>query len=114
MDSDQKRTWSRIADAPANYYVTASDQEREIMREWLTTMLRERTVQITFEKADGAERTMPCTLQESLLPVVPVSESKSGSPRKYNPDVCVVYDPERSVWRSFRWDRLKRIEFRIG
>lgn len=110
MDSDQKRTWANIANAPAPYYVTASDQEREIMRDWMATLLRERTVNITFDKADGTERTMPCTLQEFLLP----KTQESGKSVKYNPDVCRVFDPERQVWRSFRWDRLKRIEFDIG
>jgi len=110
MDADRQRTWAHIADAPASYYVTASDSEREIMREWVTGLLRERTVQITFAKADGEVRTMPCTLEETQLPML----VESRKPVKYNPDVCRVFDPERQVWRSFRWDRLQRIEFRIG
>jgi hypothetical protein len=111
MDADQKRTWAAVAAAPATYYVTASDEERAIMRDWLTGLMRERTVNLTFDKADGVERTMPCTLAESVLPPVKNTETKTV---KYNPDVCRVFDPDRQVWRSFRWDRLKRIEFTIG
>jgi len=110
MDADQQRTWSAIAGSPATYYVQASDSERQIMREWTMSVMRERTVHITFDKADGTERTMPCTLQESVLP----NRSQDAKPVKYNPDVCRVFDPERQTWRSFRWDRLKRIEFDIG
>jgi hypothetical protein len=111
MDADQRRTWAAVADAPAPYYVTASDEEREVMRDWLMAVMRECTVDITFDKADGTERTMPCTLQESALPPVKNTDNKTV---KYNPDVCRVFDPDRQVWRSFRWDRLKRIEFQIG
>lgn len=111
MDANQQRTWAAVADAPAPYYVTASDEEREVMRDWLTGLMRERTVNLTFDKADGTQRTMPCTLQESALPPVKNADTKTV---KYNPDVCRVFDPDRQVWRSFRWDRLKRIEFQIG
>jgi hypothetical protein len=110
MDADQKRTWAAMANAPATYYVRASDKEREVMRDWLTRLMRERTVNLTFDKADGTERTMPCTLKESVLP--PIRDP--ARPVKYSPDVCRVFDPDRQVWRSFRWDRLKRIEFQIG
>jgi hypothetical protein len=111
MNADQQRTWATLAKAPASYYVRASDEERQIMRDWLTGLMRERIVNLTFDKADGTERTMPCTLLESVLPPIKTSGEKSV---KYNPDVCKVFDPDRQVWRSFRWDRLKRIEFKIG
>ena len=111
VNSDQQRTWAHLTDDVSNYYVQASDSEREIMRSWVRGILLERTANITFVKADGSERTMPCTLQET---VVPKSTKTSASDRKYNPDVCVVFDPDRQVWRSFRWDRMKRIEFTLG
>jgi len=111
MNTDQQRMWNTIADQPSTYYVGASESEREIMREWIRGVLRTHGARITFTKADGTERTMPCTLQESRLPRT-TTDTKTD--RKYNPDVCVVFDPERQVWRSFRWDRMKRIEFELG
>lgn len=110
MHIDQQRTWNLLSNDPGNFYVNGSDEERALLREWTTGLLRERTVNITFDKADGTERTMPCTLQEQQLPKTTASQQ----PVKYNPDVCRVFDPERQVWRSFRWDRLKRIEFELG
>jgi hypothetical protein len=112
MNTDQLRVWGELSGQEQPYYVTASESERQIMREWLTGLLRTNTspVRVTFEKADGTERTMPCTLHETAVPKL---QQTSGD-RKYNPNVCVVFDPERQVWRSFRWDRIKRIEFELG
>jgi hypothetical protein len=114
MNTDQLKIWGMLADQDQPYYVTASETERQTMREWVTGLLQTNVdpVRITFIKADGTERTMPCTLNESLLPAKHTSEKDSE--RKYNPNVCVVFDPERQVWRSFRWDRMKRIEFELG
>ena len=111
MNTDQQRLWDIISDQPSTYYVGASEAEREIMREWVRSVLQQHGARITFVKADGTERVMPCTLQEGVVPRTP---EKTTADRKYNPDVCVVFDPDRQVWRSFRWDRLKRIEFELG
>jgi hypothetical protein len=40
--------------------------------------------------------------------------NEGREPREPRPDVCVVWDCEKSSWRSFRYDRLKRIEFSLG
>ena len=110
MNSDQQRTWSAISNQPGNYYVSANDQERETMREWVKGLLREREATIEFIKADGETRVMTCTLSES---VVPKTENKNTD-RKPNPDICVVWDVNKGAWRSFRWDRMKKIEFTLG
>ncbi len=112
MNTDQLKIWGLLAEQDQPYYVNASEEERQIMREWITGVLRSNAapVLVTFVKVDGTERTMPCTLNEDLMPKLP--ETSNG--RKYNPNVCVVFDPERQVWRSFRWDRMKRIEFTLG
>lgn len=112
MNTDQLKAWSAIADQPATYYVNANENERKIMRDWVTSVLREREVTVTFNRADGAERVMLCTLQESVVPQQIVRENPE--PRKYNPDVCAVWDVKQGAWRSFRWDRITRIEFDIG
>ena len=110
MNLEQQLAWDTLSDHGFTYYQKASPEERRIMREWVQGILRERTVQITFVKADGTERTMPCTLNESQLPPRPVTENT----RARSEEVCAVWDPEREVWRSFRWDRVRRIEFTLG
>jgi hypothetical protein len=110
MNFEQSQTWRALSNDAGNYYCQASESERELFRSWVKSILHTEQVQVTFVKADGTERTMPCTLQESVLPKPVATESR----RKYNEDICVVFDPERAVWRSFRWDRLKRIQFTFG
>jgi len=112
MNTDQLKIWGLLAEQDQSYYVNASEEERQIMREWITGVLRFNSVPVlvTFVKADGTERTMPCTLNEDLLP----KSQQANNERKYNSNVCVVFDPDRQVWRSFRWDRMKRIEFTLG
>ena len=112
MNTDQKKLWSVISDQPATYYVTASEEERAEFREWTRGLLQEREVVVDFEKADGEFRSMKCTLREDLGAKYTVNENKN--PRKPNLDVCVVWDTAQQAWRSFRWDRVKRIQFDLG
>jgi hypothetical protein len=60
---------------------------------------------------------MICTLSGEKGAKYAVNENKedaTASKKKPNDDVCVVWDCTQNAWRSFRWDRLKRIEFAIG
>jgi hypothetical protein len=109
MNTDQLAVWRAISDQPATYYVTASEEERNEFRNWVRGLLQERAVTVDFEKADGAFRSMKCTLREDLGAKYSMTESKN--PRNPNPDVCVVWDTAQQAWRSFRWDRVKRIQF---
>ena len=112
MHTDQLKVWSAISGQPASYYVNASEEEREIMREWLRGLLREREVTVDFEKANGEFRSMKCTLCEDLGAKYTVNENKVS--KKPNSDVCVVWDTGQQAWRSFRWDRMHRIQFDLG
>lgn len=112
MNADQLRTWSHISEQPAQYYVTASDEERECFRNWVRGLLQEREITVDFEKADGAFRSMKCTLREDLGAKYSMNENKNT--KKPNPEVCVVWDTNQAAWRSFRWERVKRIQFDLG
>ena len=57
---------------------------------------------IVFKKVDGTERTMKCTLNETLLPKREVTESA----RKVNDSIQTVFDLELNQWRSFKWDNF--------
>ena len=65
---------------------------------------------ITFTKVDGTERTMPCTLDPSLLPVVLTENEEKRVPRKLNSDTLRVFVTDINEWRSFRIENLKKIE----
>jgi hypothetical protein len=61
--------------------------------------------QVTFTKVDGVERTMPCTLDPTILPKIDINEEKR-IPRKLNPDVLRVYVTDIEQWRSFRIENV--------
>jgi len=64
---------------------------------------------ITFTKIDGTERTMICTLDPTILPVVEIKEEKAV-PRKLNMETLRVFVTDIREWRSFRIENLKSIE----
>ena len=74
---------------------------KEIIKQALQTKVGT----VIFTKADGSERTMRCTLQESFLPA-PVTESTEPKIRGNNPDTLSVWDVEAEGWRSFRIDSI--------
>ena len=110
MTFEKDQIWRTLTDDPGNYYCQASNFEREQFRQWVDGLLRDGEVVIDFVKADGEFRSMKCTLNEGLGAKYSGNESK----KKSNPDVCVVWDLNRGAWRSFRWDRLKKVQFDIG
>ena len=67
MSNDQARMWQDLQGQPGNYYLTASDSEKELFRDWVRNLLTEdREVTVDFTKANGDFRSMKCTLNESL------------------------------------------------
>ena len=64
---------------------------------------------LRFTKLDGTERTMPCTLDPAILPVVEITEEKKV-PRKINPDTIRVYVTDINEWRSFRIENVIEIK----
>lgn len=114
MNTDQLKVWSAVSNEPASYYVNASEQERKRFRDWLISHLRYGEVTVDFVKADGDFRSMKCTLSESHGAKYVVNENQEKPKKKHNPEVCVVWDVNQSAWRSFRWDRIRKIEFSIG
>lgn len=67
-------------------------------------------VEVTFTKVDGTLRTMPCTLNEALLPVVeqitPTADTPPPRVKKFNPAVMSVYCTDKQEWRSFRVENV--------
>jgi hypothetical protein len=116
MNFEETAMWQRLTNGDANYYTEAAEPEREEFRQMIKSRLLTDQVTIEFEKADGTVRAMVCTLNETKGAKYVVNENKADtatSKKKPNQDVCVVWDCTQNAWRSFRWDRLKRIEFSI-
>lgn len=81
-------------------------------REELLNLLSQQIVDVTFDKLDGTERVMKCTLIPSMLPhserEKKLDETKT---RNLEDKTFVVWaiDIEPSAWRSFRYDRVKHV-----
>ena len=74
-----------------------------IERDELEQKLRTQIMEVTFNKVNGDERVMTCTLQEGVIPAAtkkdPLSLKKI---REVNPEVVSVWDTNATGWRSFR------------
>jgi len=83
-------------------------------REWLTTLLREQQVIVTFNKKDGDQRIMTCTLNQDLIPENKKPKTKpEDDNKKKNENVLAVYEINEEGWRSFTWANVTNIEFSL-
>lgn len=81
------------------------------LRKYLSSLLKEGTVKVTFTKSDGTEREMSCTLKED---VIQYTEKKTEKVKKENKDILAVWDLDKKAWRSFRLDSVKSFAFDIA
>ena len=106
---------------PGTQYQEADDQVKEQIREWVRGLLQNSEATVTFTKADGTDRDMLCTLDHSRIPVRPVAPTTSTAPvdgivresrkpkKEPDPHSIRVFDLEKQGWRSFRFERLKKV-----
>ena len=104
MDSQTKS--SKVADTVATLKGIPTKQE-------LVEMLGNEIVDVTFQKLSGDDRKMKCTLIPSMLPPAQREDKLSQTKiRNLEDKTLVVWaiDIEPSAWRSFRYDRVKKVE----
>jgi hypothetical protein len=109
MDSQTKS--SKVAD-------TVAALKGVPTREELLEMLCDEVVDVTFDKLNGDERKMKCTLIPSMLPSAQREDKLSQTKiRNLEEKVIVVWmigeTHEKSGWRSFRYDRMKKAEIDV-
>lgn len=63
-------------------------------------LLKDNVCTIVFEKVNGDQRKMRCTLKESMLPQY--TSTKADKERKVSEHTLAVYDLDVEDWRSFR------------
>jgi hypothetical protein len=71
--------------------------------------LRKCVAKVVFNKTDGTEREMTCTLMEEFIPEKVVS--LPHVPRRDNDNVLAVWDIDNRGWRSFRLDSITKIQY---
>jgi hypothetical protein len=114
----------KIQNLRQSYQMTLNEKDLAMFKKWLCGHLRLGPVTVIFTKKDGTERVMECTTAPSLVPVVaePVHYTNTDNPidfpvakkeRKINEDVMPVYDLESLAWKSFRWDSIKQVSFKL-
>lgn len=81
-------------------------------RELVRGLLREGTVTVTFIKVDSTERVMTCTLLSDMIPDE-LKETKSEVIRTQSDTALRAYDIEKSAWRSFRWESVRKVEKKV-
>jgi len=110
---NKSQTWRLLQSDKGNWYQEADETSQQELRDWVYGVLKETQLQVEFTKADGTHRSMTCTLNESLG-ARPVNKLATETPEIADKkETCVVWDCNANGWRSFRWDRLRKIAVTI-
>ena len=126
LDWEKAEVFRLLKNAPGTQYQETDEAGQAEIRAWVKGLLITSEITVDFVKANGTERSMRCTLDASRIPQGPVPAasvaspisstanidglSESRKPRKQpDPHSVRVFDTEKGEWRSFRFDRLKKI-----
>jgi hypothetical protein len=106
--------------APGTQYQESDDANKAIIRDWVRSLLQKGPITVVFVKADGTDREMLCTLNSDYIPTttVPVGSVtgivKENKERKKPDEHSLrVFDLEKMEWRSFRFERLRKVSAEI-
>ena len=120
---EQQEVFRLLKAQPGTMYQESDETGRHMFRDWMRGLLNVAEITVTFVKADGTVRDMRCTLDRDKIPPQPPRAEK---PAKEEPvDGIVkesrevtkpeeshtqkVFDLDAGAWRSFRYDRLKKV-----
>jgi WYL_2, Sm-like SH3 beta-barrel fold len=126
MSWEQQEVFRLLKAQPGTVYQEADETGRKYFRDWVRGLLDVAEITVTFVKADGTERDMRCTLNRDFIPTQPPRAEK---PAKELPvdgrvhedrETAALKEPEENhtqkvfdldafAWRSFRYDRLKKV-----
>lgn len=82
-------------------------------QDWVKGLLHDSNIDdvcITFTKADGTERQLRCTLREDLIPA---DKAPKGTSRAITETAQRAFDLDLGEWRSFRWESVKQVQFKM-
>lgn len=120
---EQQEVFRLLRSQPGTMYQEADETGRKYFRDWVRGLLDVAEITVTFVKADGTERNMRCTLDRGRIPPQP---PRADKPAKEAPVDGIlresrevtkpeenhtqrVFDLDAGAWRSFRYDRLKKV-----
>ena len=120
---EQQEVFRLLKAQPGTTYQESDETGRHIFRDWVRNLLNVSEITVTFVKADGTLRDMRCTLDRDRIPPQPPRELNTapvdGIVRE-DREIAALIKPEEShtqkvfdldagAWRSFRYDRLKKV-----
>jgi hypothetical protein len=120
---EQQEVFRLLKSQPGTTYQESDESGRMIFRDWIRNLLNVSEITVTFVKADGTLRDMRCTLDQDRIPPQPpraakpareapvdgiVRESKEVT-KPEESHTQKVFDLDAGAWRSFRYDRLKKV-----
>jgi hypothetical protein len=123
MSWEQQEVFRLLKAQPGTAYQEADETGRHIFRDWMRGLLNVAEITVTFVKADGTLRDMRCTLDSDRIPPQPpraekpareapvdgiIRESKEVT-KPEESHTQKVFDLDAGAWRSFRYDRLKKV-----
>ena len=82
--------------------LNTTDEYTEKLKSFLLT----KPVTVVFNKVDGSERIMECTMSPDLIPSLNVEQTASTKKRTESEGTLRVWDIEKQGWRSFRTDSV--------
>jgi hypothetical protein len=68
----------------------------------IVNTLRQGVYEVTFNKVNGEQRVMPCTLKEDLLPAATQKDVVSETSKERKGDAISVWCTDAQAWRSFK------------
>jgi hypothetical protein len=120
---EQQEVFRLLKSQPGTTYQESDETGRHIFRDWVRGLLDVAEITVTFVKADGTLRDMRCTLDRDRIPPQPPRELNKapvdGIVREDREIAALVkpeenhtqkvFDLDAGAWRSFRYDRLKKV-----
>ena len=124
---EQQEVFRLLKSQPGTTYQESDETGRHIFRDWVRKLLEVSEITVTFVKADGTVRNMRCTLDRDRIPPQPpqpekpakeapvdgiVDEDREEIAALIKPEenhTQKVFDLDAGAWRSFRYDRLKKV-----
>lgn len=117
LDWRTQETFRLLQNAPGTIYQECSDAEKAVYRDWVRGLLRNGEITVTFVKSDGALREMRCTLNFELIPneyhtkvtAMPDPIPNLNKVKNRSDETQTVFDLDINQWRSFKYERVKKI-----
>jgi hypothetical protein len=80
-------------------------------RDTILKDLRQSVIEVVFNKVNGDQRVMHCSLRPELLPETYKNDfTEEMDFHQKNPEVIAAWDVQKGGWRSFRIDSITYIQ----